>query len=72
MTVRQYFNYNFNTFFLIFCIIVLSIIFFNSCAPQPPPETDDNFMEKYVKEAELKFEREKARQDSIDNGLIKE
>lgn len=65
MTVRQYLNYNFNTFFFIFCIIVLSIIFLNSCAPDSPAETDEDFMEKYVKAAELKFEKEKAHMDSI-------
>ena len=66
MTLNQYMNYNFGKIILLIRMIGTSIYLF-SCTPAPVKEIDEALMEEYVKRAEEKF-----RQDSINQGLIKE
>jgi len=55
ITARQYFGYNFKKILFIFCLLVLTAMYLFSCTPEPQSEIDDNFMEKYYKQAEEKF-----------------
>lgn len=61
MTIKSYLNNNFNNFFFLFCLIILTAFYLFSCTPEPPKEIDEDFMEEYIERAEAKF-----RQDSID------